>query len=141
MFVSTFIFITGSLLSASTESVLGDVKVVKISQKVSVSDCRANFVQKEILSICKIPVFELKDTDIFLASSAPVILDSQESHGFTLQARLSVNVKGYYLYTFERQNREGFTREVSLAEALPLMQELSAQAENGEVFWKLYRLQ
>ncbi len=132
--------ISSSAFSA-TEQVLGSVKAVLIRQKVSVSDCQANFKQLEHSSFCKVNVWEFKDTDMSLVSSDGVSLKIPESNGYKIHARLGANVNGYYLFTFERKDEFGLSKSITLAEATPLMESLAAQIPSGEVFWKIYRVQ
>ncbi len=126
---------------SATEDVLGSVKVVKITQKVSVSDCQANFKRMESFSLCKVQAWTPQDTDTFLSNSDAVKFAINESNGMTLKALLVANVNGYYMFTFERRDEYGITKGISLSEATPLMNELYSKLDNGEVFWKLYRMQ
>jgi len=133
--------VVSSVAFSATEQVLGNVKAVLIRQKVSVSDCQANFRQLEHSSFCKVSVWEFKDTDMSLASSDGVSLKIPESNGYKIHARLGANVNGYYLFTFERKDEYGLSKSITLAEATPLMESLVAQIPSGEVFWKVYRVQ
>lgn len=126
---------------SATEDVLGSVKVVKITQKVSVADCQTNFKKMESFSFCKVQAWTPLDTDTFLSNSVAVKLAINESNGMTLKALLVANVNGYYMFTFERRDEYGITKGISLSEASPLMNELYSKLDNGEVFWKLYRMQ
>lgn len=126
---------------SATEQTLGNVKAIQIRQKVSVSDCQANFKQQDHSSFCKVNVWELKDTDMSLASSDGITLKIPEANGYHLHARLGANVNGYYIFTFERRDEYGLSKSITLAEATPLMESLAAQIPSGEVFWKIYRVQ
>lgn len=126
---------------AATEVTLGNVKAVKISQKVSVSECQNNFKQLEGSSFCKVQAWEPRDTDLFLAQSESLRIKVEEGNGKHIEARLHANVNGYYLFVFERKNEYGLSKSITLAEATPLMESLTSQLNNGEVFWKFYRVQ
>ncbi|MEZ4814089.1 MAG: hypothetical protein R3A80_02640 [Bdellovibrionota bacterium] len=126
---------------ATTEQTLGNVKAIKITQKVSVSECQNNFKQLEFSSFCKVQAWEPRDTDLFITQSDSVGLKIEESDGKHLNARLLANVNGYYLFTFERKNEYGLSKSITLAEATPLMEALTAQLNSGELFWKIYRVQ
>ena len=130
-----------SFLYAATEEVLGSLRVIKITQKVSVTDCQNNFKQLEGSSQCKVPSWEPRDTDMYLTSSDAIVIKVDEGNGNTLVGRLLANVNGYYLFTFERRDEYGFSKSVQLREALPMMDALYAKLPNGEFFWKLYRMQ
>ena len=132
-------FFVSSLVTAN-ETVLGTVKAVKITQKVSVNDCQSNFKQLDYSSLCKVQVLEVKDTDLFLSSSEVVRVSHAESEGKSLKGTLVVNVNGFYLFTFERKDEYGLTKGITVNEATPLMEELVSKTENGEVFWKYYRV-
>ncbi len=130
-----------SFLYAATEEVLGSLKVVKITQKVSVADCQSNFKQLEFSSLCKVTVWDARDTDMFLTGSEAVVVKVDEGNGNSLVGRLIANVNGYYLFTFERRDEYGLSKTVPLREALPMMDALYSKLPNGELFWKLYRMQ
>lgn len=127
---------------AATENILGDVKVVKITQQVSLADCQEKFELKEYSSFCKIPVWTLRDTDLLVSMNESIVVKIQEPSGKILRASLATHSAGFYWFIFERKASDGMPlAPPSYSQALPVMQNLLSQLENGEVYWKLYRLQ
>lgn len=131
----------GGVAQSATESVLGDVKVVKITQQVSLSACQESFQVKDYISFCKVPVWTPADTDLLVSMNEAATIKIPHGADVSLRASLVTNVEGYYWFTFERKASDGMPQSApTYSQVFPVMQNLVAQLENGEVYWKLYRL-
>lgn len=127
---------------SAVETSLGVVKAVKISQKVEVADCQTNYVRKESMAWCKVPVITLKDTDTIVAMSPSIHKKIPQGNGVILDITLTANTEGFYWFVFSRKNADGFYQAApTYDEVSPLLGSLVDELDNGEVHWKLYRVQ
>lgn len=138
--------ILGVLLAApafsAVETNLGAVKAVKVTQKVENSACEVRFERKTYSSFCKVPVFEKKDTDQLVSISSPINMKFQLGNGVVLNATLTAHTEGFYWFIFERKTTGGdFLAAPTFDQVEFVMEDLISKLDNGEVFWKLYRVQ
>lgn len=140
-FLYVFLFVCSFALHSAEETVLGQPKIIKISQKVSIQDCQASFKKTDYSSFCKVQVWKQKDTDLLASQSESVIEKISFSNNSTLRINLATNTEGFYWFIFERKDKDGMLLPaVTFEEASPYMQGLIDKLANGEVFWKVYRL-